>query len=254
LIVCFGLVVAIFMVACGGDEKAAPTAVPESTMAPPVATLTDVPAPEVAAPPAVIGAASVEPPTEPPAPLGPIDVPTIRSFKVGSGPISLLYHDGAMMVVNQDDDSLTRLALDGSEIWTRPLHTYPRTLISDGESLWAGTYFAIRKMTAEAEVQGVWAAGRHPVAMASGAGYVWVANDQDNTVSRFAPDGTLESFAIGRQPAALVFDGSSIWVANQGDNTLSKLSSTGELLGTYPTENGPNPYFPDTVDLRLAFP
>ena len=50
----------------------------------------------------------------------------------------MLYHDGAMMVVNQDDDSLTRLALDGSGIWTKPLHTYPVTLGWDGESLWTG--------------------------------------------------------------------------------------------------------------------
>lgn len=108
-----------------------------------------------------------------------------------------------MLMVNQDDDSVTRLNLDGTENWTRPLHTYPRTLAFDGQSIWAGTYFAIRKMSPEAEVQGVYAAGRHPVAMVYGGGYIWIANDEDDTVSRFEPDGKVISIPVGSNTVAL---------------------------------------------------
>ena len=99
---CLAIAVVVALVGCGGEV--APTVVPDPTVASGPEPTATPPTVEFAAPPAVIGAASVEPPTDPPAPQGPIDVPTIRTFEVGSGPIALLYHDGAMMVVNQVGD------------------------------------------------------------------------------------------------------------------------------------------------------
>ena len=61
--------------------------------------------------------------------------------------------------------------------------------------------------------------------MAFDGAHIWVANWQDNTVSKLrASDGVeLGRFPVGDGPTAVAFDEAHIWVTNTKDNTVSKL-------------------------------
>ena len=73
--------------------------------------------------------------------------------------------------------------------------------------------------------------GSDPLGLASGGANIWVANNEDDTLTKLrisdgAPHGT---FSIGDSPIGLAFDGANIWVANSGSNTVSKISKKPKL-------------------------
>jgi len=74
-----------------------------------------------------------------------------------------------------------------------------------------------------------------PVALAfDQSGLLYVANQGNNTIRRYAPDGTdLGVFASSQlhQPSSLAFDRSgNLLVCNYGDMSLNKYSPSGDLL------------------------
>jgi hypothetical protein len=86
--------------------------------------------------------------------------------------------------------------------------------------------------------------GKDPVCLAFDGANIWVANNDDATVSKLqANDGSnLGTFSVGYGPVGLAFDGANIWVANSFDNTVTKLrASDGKNLGTFPV--GQVPYY-----------
>ena len=166
-------------------------------------------------------------------------MPRIETFKVGNFPSALLFDGESIWVANQDDDNLLKLGLDGKILATVPTQTFPRTLAFDGQSLWVGTYFAVIRHQPGGQFTGAFGVGRHPASSVFAGGYVWIANNRDNTVSRFDSSGTKVNTEVGTRPISLAFDGESIWVANQGDNTVSKLSLDGQELGTFAVGMGP---------------
>lgn len=77
--------------------------------------------------------------------------------------------------------------------------------------------------------------GRSPRGLAYDGTYVWVANYNDNTVSKVnaSTGAVVGTYAVGSGPVAVVFDGAYIWVANNSANTLSKLNpGSGSAVGT----------------------
>ena len=82
--------------------------------------------------------------------------------------------------------------------------------------------------------------GLQPIGIAVGGGFVWVANNQSNTVTRIRmEDGEVAgTFPVGDWPASVAWDGRHLWVANHkwlGDHsTVMKLDpADGRVLGTY---------------------
>lgn len=78
--------------------------------------------------------------------------------------------------------------------------------------------------------------GKQPLGVAFDGANIWVANNDDSTLSKLrASDGAdLGTFPVGGAPIGLAFDGANIWVANSSDNTVSKLrASDGKTLGTF---------------------
>jgi streptogramin lyase len=56
--------------------------------------------------------------------------------------------------------------------------------------------------------------GKDPVALAVGAGSIWVANGTDKTISRVDPSrGRVETIKLGANPTALAANQDGVWVA-----------------------------------------
>jgi DNA-binding beta-propeller fold protein YncE len=67
--------------------------------------------------------------------------------------------------------------------------------------------------------------GYAPSGIAFDGIYIWVANRDDNTVTKLrASDGSLVgTYAVGIGPMGIGFDGANIWVTNSGDKNVTKL-------------------------------
>ena len=93
-------------------------------------------------------------------------------------------------------------------------------------------------------VLGTFNVGNRPdgVAVDPTSHYVWVVNNQDNTVTELSSTGSvLGTFTVGHGPDGVAVDPTShdVWVANFS-GTVTELSSTGSVLGTSNVGNFPN--------------
>src|SRR5205823_9996893 len=89
-------------------------------------------------------------------------------------------------------------------------------------------------------ITGQVAVGGRPVAIASGAGAIWVANAGDNTVDRVDPAShAVQRIQVGSAPAAFAVGDGSVWVANSAARTVSEISpKTNTVVATIPVGNG----------------
>jgi YVTN family beta-propeller protein len=74
--------------------------------------------------------------------------------------------------------------------------------------------------------------GDGPAGLSFAGGYLWVANNGSNTVSKLEPGAAVvvATFAVGRGPFGVVFDGANIWAASAGAGTVSKISPPNKLF------------------------
>ena len=87
--------------------------------------------------------------------------------------------------------------------------------------------------------------GRSPQAVAAGFGSIWVANGDDDTVSRLDVGDALDPVAIatipvGDEPVDVAVGDDSVWVVNRGDRTISRIDpDTGTVAATIELEHEP---------------
>jgi YVTN family beta-propeller protein len=67
--------------------------------------------------------------------------------------------------------------------------------------------------------------GRGPSAVAAEAGAVWVANTQDDAVARVDPDSgsVVRTIRVGRRPTGIAVGAGAVWVANSLSGTVSRI-------------------------------
>ncbi|MBV9304012.1 MAG: hypothetical protein JOY62_11280 [Acidobacteriaceae bacterium] len=97
--------------------------------------------------------------------------------------------------------------------------------------------------------------GNAPVGIVFDGSNVWVANLNDNTVTKLrASDGSVVgTFAIGAAPGSIAFDGVNIWVTSYGSNNVAELrASDGTVLGTFGVGSYPEGIAFDGVNLWVA--
>jgi YVTN family beta-propeller protein len=78
--------------------------------------------------------------------------------------------------------------------------------------------------------------GRFSSFIASDRSNIWIATDENNTVTKLrAGDGAIiDSIATGKDPRGIAIDGGNVWIANHGDNTVTKVrASDDSVLGVY---------------------
>jgi YVTN family beta-propeller protein len=96
--------------------------------------------------------------------------------------------------------------------------------------------------------------GNDPSAIAAGAGFVWVTNRADGTVTRIDPT-TLgaTTIPVGHSPAAVAVNAAGAWIANAGDNTLVRVDAeTNAVADTTRVGDGPTAVLATPTALWVA--
>ena len=66
--------------------------------------------------------------------------------------------------------------------------------------------------------------GRSPRGIAVGSGVVWVANADDDVVTRIdAESYSTTTIPVGDEPSAVALGSGAVWVVNSGDATVSRI-------------------------------
>jgi YVTN family beta-propeller protein len=87
--------------------------------------------------------------------------------------------------------------------------------------------------------------GRAPQAVAVGFGSVWVANGDDDTVSRLEVGDAVEpvtvaTIPVGDRPADVAVGEEAVWVVNRGDHSVSRIDpKSGTVVATIRLEHEP---------------
>ncbi len=91
-------------------------------------------------------------------------------------------------------------------------------------------------------VRGSVTVGNDPSAIAAGAGYVWVANGSDGTLTQIDPStlGTT-TIPVGHGPDAIAVNAAGVWVANAGDDRVVRVETGAPNAVVASTEVGSAP-------------
>jgi YVTN family beta-propeller protein len=84
--------------------------------------------------------------------------------------------------------------------------------------------------------------GASPAGIAAGTDAIWVANADDQTVSRINPrtNSVVETIDVGTGPAGIVTGAGAVWVLNALDGTVSRIDpGTNRAVQTILVGNGP---------------
>ena len=111
------------------------------------------------------------------------------------------------------------------------------------------------RRTASIPVAGGPAAGSSHSAVTAGAGSIWVANADANTVSRIDPELHLviETIPVGHGPAGIAFGAGFVWVTESLDGTVSKIDPrTNTPVHTIDVGNGPDGIAAGARDVWVA--
>ncbi len=103
--------------------------------------------------------------------------------------------------------------------------------------------------------QANFAVGSSPIGVAFDGANIWVANFNNNTVTKLrASDGfNLGNFPVGSAPFGVAFDGANIWVTNQSSNNVTRLRAIdGANLGTFAVGTNPNGVAFDGANIWVA--
>jgi YVTN family beta-propeller protein len=112
-------------------------------------------------------------------------------------------------------------------------------------AVWTGrSYGAVARVDATSrEVTARVSVGNEPSAIATGAGGVWVADADDNTVTRIDPaseGAVIATTSVGQGPTALAVGAGGVWVANTQDDTVSRIDPrTATVTHTIPVGRRP---------------
>jgi len=123
----------------------------------------------------------------------------------------------------------------------------PVDVVTDAESVWVaceGTQRVVRVDPGSNEVAGAVRLGTPPRALASGAGSVWVTNDEAATVSRINPDAVkLEGTAIevGTLPNDIAVGAGAVWVTSFANGTVTRIDPEAGAVSGEPIAVGPTP-------------
>jgi YVTN family beta-propeller protein len=149
------------------------------------------------------------------------------------------------------DSTLARV--DGgslSAVTARVAGTSPASLVAAFDAVWVSTgdpRRGVQRFGPQTFRQGAidqLAIGRTPAGLAAGAGSLWVANTDEDTVTRIDPAGAGFNpsipIEVGDGPTAVAVGAGGVWVANTAAGTISRIDpATNEVEATIDVGNAP---------------
>ena len=98
----------------------------------------------------------------------------------------------------------------------------PSGLAFDGTSMWISAFGdnTVVKMALDGSVLGTYSVGSGPKPLVFDGANIWVGNTGSNTVTKLrASDGSLlDTFDVDGSPTCLVFDGANVWVGTSASS------------------------------------
>jgi YVTN family beta-propeller protein len=179
-------------------------------------------------------------------------------FAVGNSPIAIAAGAGAVWVVDDADNTLTRIdpSSENAVLETVPLGGEPSAVAVGGGAVWVTN--AQRNTVAKVDpdgggVTGTTRVGRRPTGVAAGEGAVWVANSLSGTVSRLNPrTGDVEATVeVGEAPTDVAVAGGLVWVTVQQRSAPAPLRRGGIARAVLADDPGPTDPALDTDYQRV---
>jgi len=160
------------------------------------------------------------------------------AIRVGNDPEALVATRNGVWVASGLDDTVERIDPVGRVRQTIRLASAPTALTSFGSSVWVaepGAGAVFRFDARSAQPTGSVPVPGGPVALAAGAGRVWIAS-ADGTLSGVDPSGPVPKVAwtvgVGRSPSGLAVSGGSAWVGSSVRGDLTQVSPSGQVENT----------------------
>jgi ABC-type transport system substrate-binding protein/class 3 adenylate cyclase len=156
-------------------------------------------------------------------------------IRVGNDPTALVATKNGVWVANGLDDTVRLINPLGRVTQTVQLTSAPSDLAAFGSSIWvaepsAGT--VVRIDAASGQPTGSVPVPGGPVALAAGAGRVWIAS-ADGTLTGVDPTTAVPQLAwtvrVGRNPSGLAVMGGSAWVGSSVTHSLTQVATTGHV-------------------------
>jgi len=158
-----------------------------------------------------------------------------------------------------------RESLFGPRVHTYPVGESPRSLVTDGRSVWVANFDAdtVARLTAagcDATPDPCGQASQSypvpilPVALVRQGDWLWVASALGRTLTRMDPDSGEQAaqYQLPNVPTAMIPAGEFLWIASEVAGSLTKVDLAGEVVGDYPLEMRPSALLWDGESLWVA--
>ncbi len=127
---------------------------------------------------------------------------------------------------------------------------YPYAIAFDGTHLWVSHFNEARvsKMGQDGQVAASVPVGQQPRTIAYAAGYVWVGNGGESTVTKIDPATArvIATYTVGggfSAPVDIEYDGAHLWVVGSWGNSMYQMTVDGAVLQQVPMRGGhPSPW------------
>ncbi len=169
---------------------------------------------------------------------GPRPVGTIQGapIPVGKEPLDIVAGDnGFLWTANMGDATISKIDPATGTATNIDVGGNPTQLAVTSDAVWVLNYSdSVTRVdiTSESVSDPIVVGPGVISAIATGKGYVWLANSEQNTVIRIDPETqklTGEPIKVGSKPTSLVVGADFVYVVNQGDQTISTVDTTGPV-------------------------
>ena len=154
--------------------------------------------------------------------------PLVETGEVGAGPVGVAVGDQRIWVASRDADQLWRLRRDSPVKAKKPIPILePRAVAVGLGSVWIVNEQSLFELDTSVGKPVPIAVGDGPGDVAVDNDYVWVSNEDDDTVTRvdpFSDPPETTTIDVGDEPRSIASDDGEVWVACAGDGTVQRIS------------------------------